>query len=166
MSAPERPVLNTEWIEKVREWIRAADAAAHDPEVTACPFPVWNQNLWRGTEATGDLAIYMPYRPECGAAFCMAGYVSEKSGGEWIGPADTRIYAGAEDFEFFGIPNDELWYDGPFERQGDRWIMSAAHRAQRVMGLTDLEVEFLFYAETDLEEVERRLDVILETHPR
>lgn len=109
----------------------------------------WDQNQWRASD------------DECGTTMCFAGWAALLAGGTWYLPqpvegTDRRL-------------NDLLIAE---DGEGDLLIayptqvrcVSARDRAQRVLGLDEVEAGDLFSAEMGLEELEDYVDFLITKH--
>lgn len=103
-----RPQLNVALLRKATDWVKEQAALPDERRE-------WYQRTWRGP---GEDSLRT-----CGTTYCMAGYVCEVSGLEWVHPAE-HDYA------------ELVYLDGE--------TTNAAVAARRLLGLTELESELLF----------------------
>lgn len=86
----------------------------------------WNQKTWR-----------------CETGFCFAGWAVELTGGRWVTYGNGLYpYVLAEDDD----PPEHVDYDGEVE---------CAYRAERILGLTGQEAQYLFHSENTLDDLRR-----------
>lgn len=152
---------NLKWFQRVRDWIRLADRAEeHADENGVCPFPLWDQEGWRQIFDRYQLDD-MEIRPKCGAAFCQAGYVAEAAGGEWVNGQSNLLYAEPADHEFFDAQEESI---DAFSWSSGRATIHTAERAQRLLGISASEANYMFYGPTNVAVAEQRIDEILTNH--
>lgn len=113
--------FNLPLLRKAVEWVEHEDAK---PPGEFCE---WAQLTWRTQRA-------------CGTAYCVAGYVCQISGGQWI--------PGSHVLEFEEGEDGRLFTNGS-RRRG----ISAMSRATRLLGLRDTEAATLFEASNSAEEI-------------
>jgi len=115
----EYPELDLPLLRKAVEWVQEqAKRPSGERE--------WIQGAWRVSGL------------ECGTAYCVAGYVANICGSQWMGDE----YLAPE-------PGDPLGPCLPDETE----VTRVSDRAQKLLGLTRFEANGLFYAENGVEAI-------------
>lgn len=147
---PSRPALNRELL------VRVLDTIERNPERH-------DQDMWRShtcdyddtchCEARYDDTRVTQHEPRCKTIMCFAGWAAELAGGCWVNEESSALFAEPHD------PSEDVSYSA----SRGIYVVEAATRARRLLGLTDEEADELFLECDTLEDIRECVHDLLET---